>query len=156
MRTVPCVPYAEKRTTLAEQYRAYHTRMAELIQHKAWEVVPPEQPYGSLKALLQAEIGCTEEEARQRWIAKDTGSSRQGGRPKKTDNLPVLTQQARTNLANSSSRTGLPFSSPCAAPLGQAVCLAPQRVKFPTEGLDAVCYRRRQRLVLCNKLEQVM
>jgi ParB-like chromosome segregation protein Spo0J len=31
----------------------------ELARYHAWEVVPPDQPYGSLEALLQAEIGDT-------------------------------------------------------------------------------------------------
>jgi len=31
--------------------------LAELRQHEVWNVVPPEQPYGDLNTLLQAEIG---------------------------------------------------------------------------------------------------
>src|SRR5215471_9410635 len=33
--------------------------LAELSQYEVWTKVPPEHPYGSLNALLQAEIGCT-------------------------------------------------------------------------------------------------
>jgi hypothetical protein len=44
----------------------------ELTAQEAWNVVPPEQPYGSLDALLEAEIGCSEAQARQRFIAEST------------------------------------------------------------------------------------
>ena len=44
--------------------------LAELRQQKVWEVVPPEQPYGSIDALLQAEIGYTEQEAMRRKVAE--------------------------------------------------------------------------------------
>ena len=46
----------------------------ELAQYEAWKVVPPEQPYGSLEALLQAEIGYGEQEARRQLVAQTTGS----------------------------------------------------------------------------------
>jgi hypothetical protein len=44
----------------------------ELSAHEAWNVVPPEQPYGSLDALLEAEIGYTEHEVRQTFVARQT------------------------------------------------------------------------------------
>ena len=40
----------------------------ELKAHDAWNVVPPEQPYGSLGALLKAEIGYTEAEAKEEML----------------------------------------------------------------------------------------
>jgi hypothetical protein len=44
---------------------AFQRFVEELRQHEAWKVVPPEKPYGSLDALLQAEIGHTAQEATQ-------------------------------------------------------------------------------------------
>lgn len=67
----------------------------ELSAYEAWKVVPPEEPYGSLKALLEAEIGCSEEEARERLAAQATGSGPRGGRPRKTCDSQVLTQRER-------------------------------------------------------------
>ena len=71
----------------------------ELSTHEAWKVVPPEQPYGTLDALLKAEIGRTLPEARAevRLQGQATGSGPQGGRPTKqeTTNLVVLTQEDR-------------------------------------------------------------
>lgn len=44
----------------------------ELKEHRAWEIVPPEKPYGSLDAMLRAEIGCTEQKARKRFAVDPT------------------------------------------------------------------------------------
>lgn len=38
--------------------------LQEIEQYRAWEKVPPERPYGSLSALLEAEIGKPEAEVR--------------------------------------------------------------------------------------------
>src|SRR5678815_310545 len=37
--------------------------LEEVRQHEVWKTVPPAQPYGSLDALLDAEIGCTDADA---------------------------------------------------------------------------------------------
>src|SRR5262245_10283366 len=38
----------------------FDTVVEELKAHDVWNRVPPDNPYGSLEALLEAEIGCTE------------------------------------------------------------------------------------------------
>ena len=53
-----------KQKTLDEA--GFDALVKELRQHEAWNVVPPEHPYGSLETLLQAEIGWSEQEARTR------------------------------------------------------------------------------------------
>ena len=66
----------------------------ELNAHAAYDVVPPEHPYGTINALLEAEIGCSEQEARRQLVAQDTGVGAQGGRPK-TAELAVSTRVER-------------------------------------------------------------
>ncbi len=43
------------RKNFTEQY--WEERLAEFAKHEPWKVYPPERPYGSLDALLKAEIG---------------------------------------------------------------------------------------------------
>ena len=63
----------------------------ELTQVEAWNVVPPEQPYGSLEALLQAEIGYGEQEARRQLVARKTYK----GERTDIDESAMLSQQGR-------------------------------------------------------------
>src|ERR671935_3000783 len=65
------------------------------------KVVPPEQPYGSLEALLEAEVGCGEQQANRQLVAQSTV---QGER---TDlcNLHKLTSSARAQQNGVSRRT---------------------------------------------------
>ena len=78
--------------------------LQELRQQEVWRVVPPEKPYGSLEAMLQEEIGCTETEAKKQLQAYATGSSPKGGRPK-TCNLHVMTQIERAKHNSISKRS---------------------------------------------------
>ena len=75
--------------------KQYQEVMDELNAHRVWDIVPPEQPYGTIDALLEAEIGCSEQEAKRQLVAQATGSQPQGGRPE-TDKLSVLTQGTST------------------------------------------------------------
>jgi hypothetical protein len=43
----------------------FEETLEELRQHEVWKVIPPDNPYGSLQALLEAEIGHTEQEAKE-------------------------------------------------------------------------------------------
>ena len=43
----------------------FEETLTELRQQEVWKVVPPEQPYGSLDALLKAEIGHTQQDAKE-------------------------------------------------------------------------------------------
>lgn len=44
--------------------------LAEIQEHRAWEKIPTDKPYGSLDALLQDVIGCTLKEARDRIVER--------------------------------------------------------------------------------------
>jgi hypothetical protein len=74
---------------------------AEVRQHAVWKVVPPEQPYGTLDALLQAEIGRTATEV-QTLLAE--AQPKEGRRPK-LGNLPSLTQAERAQTNGISLRS---------------------------------------------------
>jgi hypothetical protein len=74
--------------------KQFDETLQELRQQEVWNVVPPEQPYGSLEALLGAEIGCGEQEAKRQLEAQATGSTPKGGRPKTADSA-VLSQAQR-------------------------------------------------------------
>ena len=53
--------------------------------------MPPEQPYGSLDALLEAEIGYTEQTARRTFVA----CKAKKGRPEKIANVSYLSPKDR-------------------------------------------------------------
>jgi hypothetical protein len=91
-QTIDLLKWRWKRKDFTDQQ--FEETLDELRQQQVWKMVPPERPYGSLKALLEAEIGCSEEDARKQLEAHPTGSRPQGGRPQ-TDNLSVFTQQGR-------------------------------------------------------------
>jgi hypothetical protein len=67
---------------------------AEVRQHGIWKIVPPEQPYGTLDALLQAEIGRTHAEV-QTLLAE---AKPKEGRPKKLPKLVSFSQRERAQL----------------------------------------------------------
>ena len=71
--------------------KQFEETLTELRQQEVWQVVPPEQPYGSLDALLKAEIGCTQAEAKRQLVAEKT---HQGERTD-FDNVSKLSQPAR-------------------------------------------------------------
>jgi hypothetical protein len=54
----------------------FEETLAELRQHEVWNVVPPEQPYGSLDTMLEAEIGCREQDAKERLLYDHGGDRR--------------------------------------------------------------------------------
>lgn len=58
--------YQFKKSTVEDWERI----LAEVVTAKAWEVIPTGKPYGSLEALLLAEVGATEEEARNTVAAR--------------------------------------------------------------------------------------
>jgi hypothetical protein len=45
---------------IEERFLGVEVTLAELRQHQAWNVIPSDQPYGSLDAMLVAEIGLSE------------------------------------------------------------------------------------------------
>jgi hypothetical protein len=50
---------------ITERYRSVAQTLDELIAHEAWKIIPSEQPYGSLDAMLVAEIGTTNASLKQ-------------------------------------------------------------------------------------------
>jgi len=70
----------------------FEETLEELRQQAVWNVVPPEQPYGSLEALLAAEIGCTEHEAKQQLASQAIPIM---GRRKKVLKFSTLSQKER-------------------------------------------------------------
>jgi hypothetical protein len=55
--------------------------LVELEEYHAWDIVPPGNPYGTMDAMLRAEIGKGEEEARE-----DIGKRQQAARQAALDN----------------------------------------------------------------------
>jgi hypothetical protein len=53
--------------------------LRELEEYHVWDVVPPEKPYGSLDALLKAEIGVAAEESTQIVKLRANGGDRKSG-----------------------------------------------------------------------------
>ena len=83
----------------------FETVVEELRAHEVWNVVPPHKPYGSLEALLEAEIGCTEPEARRTLQTRAMHIGPQGGRPQKTGPGHVSTRQQRAQENGISQRS---------------------------------------------------
>jgi len=52
--------------------------LGDLEKHRVWETVPPENPYGSLDALLKAEIGVDAGESKQIVKLRVHGGERRG------------------------------------------------------------------------------
>jgi hypothetical protein len=100
-----------KQKTLDEA--RFQEMVNELKTYRAWEVVPTHKPYGSLDALLLAEIGHTECGAKRQLIAQATGSTCKGGRPVRTEtaDLVVSTQleRARENGIGRDSQRKLDY-----------------------------------------------
>ena len=46
----------------SSQLKFWTRQLAELIENKAWLLIPEEKPYGSLEAMMQAEVGCSVDE----------------------------------------------------------------------------------------------
>jgi hypothetical protein len=88
-QTIDLLKIRWQRKDFTEQQ--FEETLAELRQQEVWKVVPPEQPYGSLDALLGAEIGYTRQEAHQQILAQ---ASTHPGRPK-LDESSNLTRQQR-------------------------------------------------------------
>ena len=45
---------------VGEEWRQAEQVLAELVKTRAWQVIPPEQPYGTLNKMLKAEVGLDE------------------------------------------------------------------------------------------------
>lgn len=71
---------------------AFDALTKELDACQAWAVVPPDQPYGSLDALLKAEIGHTEDECR---VKLETLAHPKEGPRNKLAKFASYTQQER-------------------------------------------------------------
>jgi hypothetical protein len=54
----------------------FNALVDELSAHEAWKVVPPDEPYGSLDALLKAEIGHTAQTMRQELQQRNQAAER--------------------------------------------------------------------------------
>lgn len=66
---------------VAEQYRQAEQVLDDLKRVKAWTKIPPEKPYGSLDAMLKAEVGLGVEQVRgQIKSAKDRAKALEGKR----------------------------------------------------------------------------
>ena len=91
--------YEDEQRTL----RQWDDAISDLKTFRAWEKIPEDSPYGSLEALLKAEIGVESEEAgaqavRQRMAkaaGNTTGEVLPEGRPKKLPDSGSLTQRER-------------------------------------------------------------
>src|SRR4051812_39047363 len=63
-RTLEPLRYTLKEVHVSEA--EYDKVLNELVEHRAWEKLPdPRHPYGSLDAMLKAELGITEDEGRR-------------------------------------------------------------------------------------------
>ncbi len=62
------------RKNFTEQY--WKERLAEFAKHEPWNVYPPDRPYGSLDALLKAEIGVDVNESIEEIKLKQNGGDR--------------------------------------------------------------------------------
>ena len=95
---------------IEEQYREVRETIGELAEVKAWEVVPPGRPYGSLDAMLRAEIGIGEKEAiseiekraaKAKALDAAAPDLKPVGRPKQTEN--VGSENSVTNIKHHSN-----------------------------------------------------
>jgi hypothetical protein len=65
--------------------------LAEMEQHRVYERVPEEHPYGKMDTLLEAEIGATVEESRKDVALRDHGGDRRSEKAKadQVDNIKL-------------------------------------------------------------------
>jgi hypothetical protein len=84
--------FEEKKITEGE----FNKVLNELDEYRAWEVIPEDHPYGSKEAMLQAEIGLAEQEARiyVAWLAENAQPLNGHGGDRKSEQVVVLAEQA--------------------------------------------------------------
>jgi hypothetical protein len=82
--------------------KRYDETLAELVEHKAWELVPPAKPYGSLDAMLRAEIGHDAEEGRR--LLDHGGDRRSEGFQVADSHLKKANQQSSESVERIKSR----------------------------------------------------
>jgi hypothetical protein len=78
-----------------EQWRQADQILADLVKARAWKVIPPGQPYGTLSKMLKAEIGLDAREIRNRIKAAELtaqGANVTAGKKgfQRTDNISTL------------------------------------------------------------------
>lgn len=93
---------------IEERFHDVDGTVKELEHFEAWKIVPPDKPYGSLNAMLKAEIGIT-----QRKLGDQVRILKERGRPKKgeekgVDNTINRSSTGREYILGRLDRDGFP------------------------------------------------